>query len=329
MVIVCGRFLKSLEIFVLHPRKSLCGAEVTDPRSDFWSQGARGKWDGDEAPRLDLYEEGRSRPFFLPLWSSEIRCNTVAWVKPSYGQRNPQPWGDTPGSLASRAEWQIGSSWKLNLQALLCMSASLTCLTDNSKLQDAANRYRNWSRKWWVRTILVVLYIRERKERTLWWLMMPWNIHIFRSWSNMRTLELRFNGLMVCSATFNAPHVHTCADSIWVSDPPSTFNVPEVLPATHLNDFCSLVKDTKFSLELLAVERFCFEVPLSSVNPPCTSINGENNIVQRMPTKRPHVLQAALERIAAFQQSTLTFILVALSLKVLADCGFEVLRQHI
>jgi len=127
--------------------------------------------------------------------------------------------------------------------------------------------------------------------------------------------------------------VHPCAYLFWhtirASDPASTFNVlPEVLPATHLNDFCSLVKDTKFSLELLAVERFCFEVPLSSVNPPCTSITGKNNVVQRMPTKRPHVLQAALERIAAFQQSTLTFILVALSLKVLADCWFEGLRRH-
>ena len=37
--------------------------------------------------------------------------------------------------------------------------------------------------------------------------------------------------------------------------------LPEVLPATHLNDFCSLVKHTKLALELLAVERFCFEVP--------------------------------------------------------------------
>eukprot|EP00439_Symbiodinium_sp_Y106_P050425 s358_g6.t1 len=67
-----------------------------------------------------------------------------------------------------------------------------------------------------------------------------------------------------------------------------------VLPAGHLAQFCELVKVTKLSLELLAVERFCFE--------------------------------ASLEKIATAKHSTVTFILVEVTGQISALQLSELVR---
>lgn len=68
-----------------------------------------------------------------------------------------------------------------------------------------------------------------------------------------------------------------------------------VLPALHLNELCSLTEKTRHSTEFLAVERFCFE--------------------------------SAIEKIRAFQDSTITFIIIDVTGQVSALQLGELVRH--